>query len=476
MKKNLLWMAAGLLALAACSDDETRDLGCTAGEEARFTANITPVRLTRVGDTTWDSGDQAGIFQNNAGNVPYNVGTDGTMTPAGNDAIYYLESGNHFTTYYPYSTSASNGTLVFSTSDANHDILWASAEPTENVVNFTYVHKLTKVVIDFSGFPHTVKSVKLGGQYTTAVLDISTGEVRLSDTQASANGTVTFGTTDNEKEWAAIVIPTSVNSATVAERTLTVTTETDRTFTFTLGSDVTFENGTKVTFQATANVDANLQPSTITDWTASEGGSINFTETEGEGGEEGGEQGGEQGGDETSTYKTYTNVTMGAQNTDYCLFDATAGTFVTKVKANLKAFDFFVDYSSGNAAMRFVNPSNASTNGIWDKFSDYSKTDFNAEDVWATKVRLLSPDNTTDKAIIDGIGSLTEETIITYISGSRAPTANTANLSENAVVAFQNDRVAGIAVIKSVSIDESTTSNSTCVADFYVTTATITTE
>lgn len=158
MKIKYLLAAAIVSGLAACSNDETANIGTEKDTTALFTGSIEGTR-TRAYDQTWDPTDQIGITGTSGSktytNIPYKYAGsgDGTFTATA-DKIYYKDDSEvQFAAYYPWDESLTAATAV--TADTwgqaeqkTFDFLHATAPGSKGTaVNFTFAHKMAKLVL-----------------------------------------------------------------------------------------------------------------------------------------------------------------------------------------------------------------------------------------------------------------------------------------------------------------------------------------
>lgn len=149
--------AVAVLLMTACSNEE--DTGISSPVEARFTASIADVAVTRAANTSWDEGDRIGIT-GTTGAKPYtNIGYhtpngDGEFEPINKAATIYYQDRNRvpFTAYYPYKEGAENPTLSANTKDQKNqkdfDFLYGEGHgAVDEAAELTFEHKMAKLVL-----------------------------------------------------------------------------------------------------------------------------------------------------------------------------------------------------------------------------------------------------------------------------------------------------------------------------------------
>ncbi len=234
MKKILALVATASL-MFSCSQDEV------IPEIEKLPINISMGVQTRVNDSTYENGDEVGIYV-----VNYDGSTAGTLAASGNqvdnmrfeynngswtpDATIYWKDKNtaaDFYAYYPYSASANISAHPFSVKadqsvEADFwasDFLWgktARVIPTTSAVPIKTKHSLSRILIDIkpNGFTadawaNATKSVKICDVKTSATIDLSTGIA----TAAGNNGEVTplvISQTNSTISYKAMLIPQDV--------------------------------------------------------------------------------------------------------------------------------------------------------------------------------------------------------------------------------------------------------------------------
>ena len=196
-------MAAIAMMMFSCSENE--DLIPDVG---KLPINISVGQQTRANDTTYENGDEVGIYV-----VNYNGSTAGTLAESGNQAdnskftysnhawtpdetIYWKDTNTaaDLYAYYPYSASSNISAHPFSvasdqSSEAGFwasDFLWGKAtniSPTSSAVPIETTHSLSRILVDVkpgNGFTDAdwaaaTKSIKVCDVKTSSTIDLSTG-------------------------------------------------------------------------------------------------------------------------------------------------------------------------------------------------------------------------------------------------------------------------------------------------------------
>lgn len=263
--KKFFPMLAALAAMVSCSDNA--DEAQVMPETQKFPINISTT-LSRVTDTSYESGDKVGIFVVNepnalttSGNHVDNMGFtySGTWTP--DTPIYWLDQTTKadFYCYYPYALAANTAAHTFATkadqsSLANYkasEFLWgktAGVAPTEKAVNIATNHTFSNALVILKpgdGFTAeslnaATKSVRICGVKTNATINLATGV-------ATANGNATEVTPYFDgTQYRALIVP-----QTTAEGALIVVTVDGVDYTLT--RSMTFNANKQHKFTVTLN-------------------------------------------------------------------------------------------------------------------------------------------------------------------------------------------------------------------------------
>lgn len=193
---KMITAAISTLMLAACSSDEVLTGEGNVQDMARFSATI-HAPGTRAYNQIWEANDEIGISGTSGSATYTNVcyltaDGSGNFTPKDESGKIYFQDNNEvtFTAYYPWNDLQGGATTI--TADTwgqkeqkKFDFLWAQTKgsKTKADVNFTFAHKMTKVVL----------TVKCGS-------DVSYDEVKsavlvLDDFRHAGSFNVTDGTT-----------------------------------------------------------------------------------------------------------------------------------------------------------------------------------------------------------------------------------------------------------------------------------------
>lgn len=284
MKRNYLFMLAGFFIISCANDNNELPNSNPSNQPIKVTAGISQSRAT---DTQWEIGDKIGISMEctnlTYNNIPYTTSEgDGIFTAIG-EQIYFPEEmeTTHFYAYYPYSNSVSSSVYSFDI-DGNTDVMWANAsidaDVTETNVNFSFQHKLSKIVLKLSEFPVDTK-VTISNQPTKGSLDLNTGEVTANN--ATEKLDIEFIQSEvNKSEYTAILMP-----ATGYERTLTISSVSDaKEWTYTFTSETNHQSGYKYTYLIENNgkgtpVEVTCSDDGIQDWTTEDDKNLEVTES-----------------------------------------------------------------------------------------------------------------------------------------------------------------------------------------------------
>lgn len=273
--KSLLF--AGTLVSAAlfasCSSDDNDGIRFGKGG-IQFNAKINGPssvsgNVSRATETSWEDGDNIGIFSENDGesgfaasNVQYTATAAGALTPKG-DGINYKDASTktNFKAYYPYSDAASTGTVAVNVTDQSNqaklDLLYASVSgktSADQNVTLNFDHQLVKVVFNVTaGTGVSLDGLKttLSGSLVSGKFDVATGLL----TQEGNAQDIAFKVASGNKAAEAIILPlNSLNGTAV-----TFTTSDGSTGKVDLGTSLTansaqiksFDKGSKYTIPVT---------------------------------------------------------------------------------------------------------------------------------------------------------------------------------------------------------------------------------
>ncbi len=312
MKKLLNIFVMALLPLfVGCSTDDV-DWGTVPTPEVnhkvQIAGNIDQHDATRVDDSGFCAGDAVGIYlvnydgeqpgtllieQNQADNVKFTLGEDGTWTSEYD--IYYKDNDTKvdFYGYYPYSTPTAIEDYPFEvakdqTTPAEHgqmaayeasDFLWAKKEnitPTESKINLVFQHKMAAARVRFvqgegweseAEFAAVKKEVLVTSTIRKATIDLSTGVVTPTG-DMPLDGIIPVKDGD---DYRAIVVPQSVEAG---ENVLVVTIDglprqyvRNQTTEYLPGKITTFDLSVKKS-AATGEYEVEIVGVSITAWEA----------------------------------------------------------------------------------------------------------------------------------------------------------------------------------------------------------------
>ena len=277
-------LLAAAFTLTACTNDDIPT------QDNRVALQVTSGIQTRAYDNQWEADDRIGIYAFTKGtttvadgyaNIPYITQTsvgNGTFAPDGT-TIYLPTNGDarDIVAYYPYKQLSSDEYKVDVTDQSSQkdiDLMAAStqtADRTDPTVEFSFVHKLSKVEItlqpgsgmtddDLEGL-----TVALTGQQTAGTFDV---------TQPASEVTVTTGTatpitllTNAEGSFAeGIVLPSDDYNGMSLKITLA---DGESVFTWPLSNATKsqkFEAGKKYLYTINVNKAEISVTATITDW------------------------------------------------------------------------------------------------------------------------------------------------------------------------------------------------------------------
>lgn len=166
MKKyNYLFLAAIVLVLAACTNDENDNLTGNGPVAAVFTGNIETTHVTRMADTDWEKDNRIGITGKSGEvqytNIPYKAtegGADGKFEPVDKQIYFQNLDTVNFTSYYPYNdftdTEKTEGTKIKSdtkeqSEQKNFDFLYGTGKGSKSnsIVTLDFSHRMSKVCL-----------------------------------------------------------------------------------------------------------------------------------------------------------------------------------------------------------------------------------------------------------------------------------------------------------------------------------------
>lgn len=298
-----VFCVANICFLTACKDEDV--VKSTSGLVA-FRPVADCDGNTRLSGTTWESGDQIGIYAYNSegelasavnANVRFLVNPQNNSCTAANaDSTIWLSNDETYSVvaYYPYSTTdvqeipvqvvdqPGGGTSYVPAYVINNwadqsdltrlDLLWTSKSGItihDADVSLNFAHQFSRVQINFTidtdlssltADSLAGMKVKLSGKNFPTLFDLKTGELKFgSMNQDSISFNVTHEDNATTATAAAIVVPDAEGS-TSETRSITVLLPNDgnRTFKFNVPSEIAFEAGKFYVWNVTFNTDATL--------------------------------------------------------------------------------------------------------------------------------------------------------------------------------------------------------------------------
>lgn len=316
--KNLATFGLAVLALAACSSDDT-DTRSAARTELRLSSGIEvmtrgDVQSTQIveGETVhaWVIDAGAGVAVPNLYNaLSLTVGDNGALSSTA--PIYFPQTGNNVNLRALHGTFAANAftaeggeavafprNVAFSvaadqrTTDAyvESDLLYAAADGVSRngnptTVNLSFYHMLSKLelkIVAGAGVEDGVTSVSLGGVALSGTFTPAATAAELTDAtngaanraamiapDATSTSSMSLGTayvgddSNNPVSNDAILVP-----QTMAGKTLSFTLESGGSLVYTFPSDKVFESGKKYIYTVTLNQTALEVVSEVVNWDA----------------------------------------------------------------------------------------------------------------------------------------------------------------------------------------------------------------
>ena len=276
--------AAAALCLTAvgCSTLQ-EDKGVSENRDIRFSASIGSFQV-KATDTAFENGDAIGLYAGDhvkAENVRLDW-KDGALTPEtpvqwGFNQL--VDESTLFSAYYPYTAEPQIATdegglyLAFSVQkdQSTHaaytasDLMTAStyATPAEGTVNFTFIHRLSKLVLTVDNrLNDPVKEVYVGNVYTEGIYDIVHSQDYGSTGEPSSVKACEGVTAAGEKAWS-VIIPSQS-----CQITLTLVTESGKEYTYKSEYNVYFAAARRYTAQVILDETAisTSFSATVYDW------------------------------------------------------------------------------------------------------------------------------------------------------------------------------------------------------------------
>lgn len=292
MKTQLLTSIA-LVALMFSSCSKVDNLKEETSDQVRFTAGMKKATINNGITSSWQTGDQIGIFMLNTGTADVYGGmanklyvtSDGiAFAPQTGHEIYYPVSDSRvdFIAYYPYRPSITalgdNYEIDLSTQAnlAQNDLLWVKVNNGNNGYNkstagqvpLEFEHKLSKIAIvpnastgmDDASLDWANMTVQVTGMNTAADFDLSTGTL---SNPSAALAVAPFAKTAGAL-YEAIVLPATFAAAGDLQISFTVGTDV---FVWKAAAGEQFEAGKQYTISLDIEkTGVNLSGITITDW------------------------------------------------------------------------------------------------------------------------------------------------------------------------------------------------------------------
>ncbi|MFI3319910.1 MAG: leucine-rich repeat protein [Rikenellaceae bacterium] len=290
MKKIILSIIA-LSALASCQKSEEQSTAVETLTAVTFTSEVS----TRVSDTTWETGDEIGVFM-------YEVSSD-VYDRYGTNALYYISSGAEttsakfmsddplyfpqnypmdFVAYYPYAEGTESGTAftVGSTDQSSDEKLKAQDLMVARAAScydgssptLSFERKMSKVVFNVD-IKDTAKDLAVSDFTLSNV--ISGGTYTICNLSNALYTKVTAGTTTES-------ISLFLNDSDEVEAIVPPHTATEAKISVSFGGNTyygtfseTFESGMQYTYTLIVGQNyVELSGVTITDWTEVESGEM----------------------------------------------------------------------------------------------------------------------------------------------------------------------------------------------------------
>lgn len=309
--KHIATYALGLLALAACSSDDT-DIRTSGGRtELRLSGGIEVMTRADVQSTQIVDGETVYAWVMDAGNptVPTDLYNAISLTANGaqlnGQSMYFPQTGNNvnvralhgtfadnafvdeggngvsFPSSVGFSVAADQSVLTDATADrkANYiksDLLYAAVDgvaPGGNskTVKLSFYHMLSKLKLNIKkgdGVTDNVTSVTLDGVALTGTFTLTTAAADLSDVAkrpsmivAGEQNGVQNITTSYDESNEAIVVPQDV-----AGKTMTFTLASNAKLVYTFPADKKFESGKEHVYNVTLNMTGLQVEAQIEDW------------------------------------------------------------------------------------------------------------------------------------------------------------------------------------------------------------------
>ena len=265
-------------------------------DDTRVALQVTSGIQTRAFDDQWEANDGIGIFGYTQAETPMKWSDNvqyvtangyGNFSPAQEvESIYLPMDGTSvgFVAYYPYTATLADGIYTVDVTDQsiqkNIDLMAAgkqSADRSSAKVNFNFVHKLSKIVINLApgigvtGDELEGMTVQLTGQKTAATFDVTQPDGTVSVTDEDQPETLTLNTSADGTSSEGILLPSKNFDGMTLHLRLA---DGGSFFNWNLeySQEATqFEAGHKYIYHITVNRTYISVTSTITDWTPGNG-------------------------------------------------------------------------------------------------------------------------------------------------------------------------------------------------------------
>ncbi len=191
--KKLIFAIAAIAVMASCSNEDIDATSASLSSKGEGVSFSSSSILTKAYDTTWEAGDQIGIYKDGTfsySNVNYGVETGGTSVEFVAPSAGYIdfasdEANADFYAYYPYTANMSGSVYPVDVRDQSDltaiDLLVSSkvenvAYSEDPAVSFTFSHKLSQIVVNFTAGENVATidglTASIGDLYTTAKYDV----------------------------------------------------------------------------------------------------------------------------------------------------------------------------------------------------------------------------------------------------------------------------------------------------------------
>ena len=228
---KFLLLFIGLTVLASCSDSDTEGAIAVDNNKALFSGTIGELR-TYATDTSWEEGDEIGIYALNAGatlsetaifdgksNVKYTTDASGKFSAVGSTIRFPDEGDLDFVAYYPYTAAINEYKYSIDLSQQDNlaaiDLLYSNNAKAKNNKNpnvmLNFDHMLSKLVLNIEagkdvssleGLSVAINNVLIDGSF-----DLTDGSVAVGTTRKEIAPNVALATDNKTAASNAIVMP-----------------------------------------------------------------------------------------------------------------------------------------------------------------------------------------------------------------------------------------------------------------------------